>query len=224
MLITQPDHARLARLIMSRFVARDFADADRRDSILHAVEEHDNGWREVDEAPILGDDGRILDFVSVPIDVRQAIWPRGARRLAADPIAAALVAEHAVYIYRRFRGDSAWADFFNDMELIRDEFASGADLTGDEIAGDYFFLRIADLMSLVFCTGWTAPQEMDDHTVRLDGKALIVSPDPFAGANVPFEITGRRVPNRPFASAADARREFDAAPTVTLSGIVSGGR
>ena len=222
-LITQPDHARLARRMMSHFVARDFAHADRRDAILHAVEEHDNGWREVDAAPIVGEDGRLLDFVSAPLDVRQSIWAGAARRLAADPIAAALVAQHAIYIYRRFRDDRAWRTFFSDMERIRGEFAAGAGLTPADIARDYFFLRIADLMSLVFCTGWTDPQVMDDHVVRLNGERLIVRPDPFAGATVRLEIPGRRMPSRPFKSADEAASAFRTAPRITLTGCAVGG-
>lgn len=222
LLITQPDHAQLSRRIMSHFVGRNFADADRRDSILHAIEEHDNGWREVDASPIVGDDGRPLDFVSAPVGVRQAIWPRAARRLAADPIAAALVAEHALYIYRRFRDDPAWETFFTDMALIRDEFAAGADLPIDQLAQDYFFLRIADLMSLVFCTGWTEPQELDDHIVQLQGETLVVAPDPFDGAHVPLDVPARELPNRAFASTEDAAAAFRTAPRVTVTGLARG--
>jgi hypothetical protein len=222
LLITQPDHARLARRMMSHFVGRGFADADRRDSILHAIEEHDNGWREVDAAPVVGDDGRLLDFVTAPVEMRQAIWPRGVRRLAADPIAAALVAEHARYIYRRFRGDPAWDGFFTEVELIGEEFASGADLTPAELAHDYFFVRIADLMSLVFCAGWTEPQELEDHAVRLEGDVLIVSPDPFAGRTVPIEVRARPLRSGPFASAEAAARAFRGAPVVTVAGRVRG--
>jgi hypothetical protein len=221
-LITQPDHAALARRMMSRFVGRGFADAERRDSILHAVAEHDNGWREVDAAPIVGGDGRLLDFVTAPAEVRQAIWPRGARRLEADPIAAALVAEHALYIYRRFRGDPAWAAFFTEMELIRDEFAAGADLAADELARDYFFVRIADLMSLVFCADWTEPQDLEDHVVWLDRGTLVVRPDPFGGAAIALDVPARRLPAASFASAADAARAFRAAAVVTISGTARG--
>jgi hypothetical protein len=48
----------------------------RRASILHAVAEHDNGWREVDMAPTVDAEGRLHDFVSAPLDLRQGVWPR----------------------------------------------------------------------------------------------------------------------------------------------------
>jgi hypothetical protein len=221
-LITQPDHARLARRMMSGFVARGLLAAGRRRSILHAIEEHDNGWREVDGAPMLGDDGRVLDFVTAPLEVRQAIWPRGVRRLAADPTAAALVAEHAIQIYSRFRGSEAWAAFFAGVAALRDEFAARAALTVETLARDYFFLRIADLMSLVFCAGWDEPQELEDHVITRAGDAVIVTPDPFAGATQRVEVRGRRLTATRFASAAEATRAFGEAAVVTLEGVVKG--
>ena len=216
-LITQPDHARLARQMMSPFTSRGFATADRRDSILYAIEEHDNGWREVDAAPLVGDDGRLLDFVSAPAEVRQAIWPRGVHRLAADP-----VAQHAVTIYARFRSDPAWTRFFSDMEQIRDRFLMEAGLAAHALARDYFFVRLADLMSLAFCTTATEPQALEDHVITLAGATLIVAPDPFAGATVPIEVPGRRLQRVSFASRAAAAQAFDEAERITITGTARG--
>ena len=86
LLIAQPDHAVLARQIMERWQTGGLPGEPRRASILHAIEEHDNGWREIDAAPVLdGATGRVLDFITIPADTRQAVWPRGVGRLAADP-------------------------------------------------------------------------------------------------------------------------------------------
>ena len=52
-LITQPDHAALARRIMDRWIADDLPASPRRASILRAIEEHDHGWLDVDAAPIV---------------------------------------------------------------------------------------------------------------------------------------------------------------------------
>lgn len=221
-LITQPDHAHLAWRMMSSFTSRGFATADRRDSILHAIEEHDNGWREVDGAPLVAEDGRLLDFVSAPADVRQAIWPRGARRLAADPIAAALVAQHAVTIYARFRGDPGWTRFFSEMEQIRDRFLMDAGLSAHALARDYFFVRLADLMSLAFCTRATEPLALEDHVITLASDTLVVAPDPFAGTTVPIEVPGRRLQAVSFASRAAAAQAFDEAERITITGTARG--
>ena len=84
-LITQPDHARLAGTIMQHCVP--LASRPRRDTILHAIAEHDGGWIEDDAAPTINPTtGGIVDFVNAPLSVRQGVWPRGISRLAAvDP-------------------------------------------------------------------------------------------------------------------------------------------
>jgi hypothetical protein len=225
LLMTQPDHAALSARIMREWRANDFGNVPRRSVILQAVEEHDNGWREVDATPLVDETtGRILDFVTAPDSIRRGVWPRGVERLAATPYAAALVAQHAVHVYRRYRSDLGWAPFFSEMEAIRNRHLhAAAPLTLDDLLRDYFFVRAGDLASLAFCNGWTAVQSDDaGYAIRLEGSRLIISPDPFEGREVALEIIARELPNRPFRSASDAERAFSAAPSVAVKGVALG--
>src|SRR5687767_12815221 len=105
-LITQPDHAALARRIMEQWTS--LQSAERREEILLAIEQHDGGWQEPDDAPTVDPEtSTVFDFVRVPPAVRQDVWPRGVGRLAHSPWAAALVAHHAITVYDRYRTDSA---------------------------------------------------------------------------------------------------------------------
>jgi hypothetical protein len=104
LLITQPDHAALAAQIMAEWRRDDLPECPRRDVILQATREHDNGWIEFDRAPIVDTaTGRLLDFINAPEPVRQEIWPRGVERLRDRPYTAALVAEHALSVYEHYR-------------------------------------------------------------------------------------------------------------------------
>ena len=221
LLITQPDHAHLARTIMERCVP--LATRPRRDLILHAIEEHDNGWAEEDAAPrVSPTTGEVVDFVNAPADVRQAVWPRGVSRLAADPWAAALVAQHAVVIYDRFHSDSAWAPFFAEMRTMRDSMlrASGGRL--EDLLSDYEFVRLADLTSLTFCTGWTGEQRFGDWTVRLSG-TRVLTPDVFGGAEIPVEIAAKELQQTRFASDSQLRDALRDSQITVLRGTVLGG-
>jgi len=223
-LITQPDHAQLAATIMERWQANGLPGSPRRGAILFAIKEHDNGWREVDAAPIVdANSGEILDFMNLPDDARRGVWPRGVQRLAETPYSAALVAQHAVHIYRRYRDDAAWTPFFIEMELLRDDFLrQERSATLDELLRDYRFLRIGDLASLTFCNGWSEAPEEAGHAVTFDNEYLAVSPDPFAGERLSIAINARQLPATRFASAREAASAFSDAPTVTLTGTVSG--
>jgi hypothetical protein len=223
LLITQPDHAALSAHIMREWRAGGFADNPRRDAILLAIGEHDNGWREVDATPIVDEEGRIHDFVSAPDPIKWSIWPRGVDRLATTPYAAALVAQHAVHVYRHKREDGEWTLFFAEMERLRDRHLQSAGITMDDLLGDYPFVRIGDLASLTFCNGWSA-QQVDDvpYAIRFDGTRLTIAPDPFEGRQFAIEVNARELPKRPFRSAAELQAAVAAAPVVTVAAVTVG--
>jgi hypothetical protein len=219
LLITQPDHAHLARRIMEGCVALERR--ARRVEILHAIGEHDNGWAEEDAAPTIDPrTGTVVDFVSAPLRVRHAVWPRGVARLADDPWAAALVAQHAITVYDRFRRDAAWGPFFAGMEAARDGMLRASGLPLDQLLGDYAFVRLADLISLTFCTGWTDEQRFAEWTVRLAGTQVTVQPDAFGGATIPIAIDAKEVAHQPFQSDAELREAVSRGMSKTLRGEV----
>jgi hypothetical protein len=223
LLITQPDHAHLARRIMERCVP--LSQRPRRDSILHAVGEHDNGWTEADAAPDLDpESGTVIDFVHAPLRVRHEVWPRGVARLADDPWAAALVAQHALTVYERYRSHAEWTPFFSAMEAARDTMLHASGRRSGELAADYAFVRLGDLISLMFCTGMTDLQQFADWSVQLSGARVIVTPDAFGGERVPIEITGRAIRRAPLRSTAELRRAVAEGSAMTLRGEVAASR
>lgn len=217
-LITQPDHAHLAGRIMEHCVA--LKHRPRRDAILLAIAEHDNGWEEVDASPSVDPHtGRIVDFVSAPATVRQGVWPRAISRVP-DPWAAALVAHHAATVYARFRPDPAWTSFFADMEAARTARVEASGLSLDDLLSDYLFLRLGDLISLMFCTRSTEDVPFETWTIRLVDDSVIVRPDLFGGATVPFDVRAKEIADRVFRLDAELRAACDAAETMMLHGEV----
>jgi hypothetical protein len=93
----------------------------------------------------------------------------------------------------------------------------------EELEADYPFVRLGDLISLAFCTGWTEAQRVGDWTVQLAGIRVAVSPDIFDGATIPIEIAARDVRGRTFRSDFALRDAVREAPTTTLRGEVAGG-
>ena len=232
-LISQPDHAALARRIMERWAP--LHGAERRQSILLAVEEHDNGWQETDAHPSIDPTTRrLFDFVTIPTPAKQAVWPRGVARLAPeDGWAAALVAQHALTIYERFRADAEWTEFFAAMTASRDTLVHQSGRTPAQLTHDYGYVRIGDLLSLVFCNLWQEPQSYDRWQFRLheghkglEGReglvAVTVSPDGFAGRPVPIAVTAREIPDGPYESDAALQAAIRVSPRITLHGYVSG--
>lgn len=219
-LITQPDHAALSGRIMRQWLP--LHAADRRGSILLAVEEHDNGWQELDQAPTVNQaTGRINDFINAPAADRQSVWPRGVRRLSYDPWAAALVAQHAVTVYDRYRTDQAWDSFFTRMEALRDACVGETPLSLQDLQNDYAFVRIGDLISLIFCNRWER-ETYGAWTFERRGDRVVIDPDPFGAREVPVAVTARQIPEQTYLSDQALHQAIFEAPAVTLHGVVAG--
>lgn len=92
----------------------------------------------------------------------------------------------------------------------------------NDLVADYRFVRLADLISLSFCAGWTDEQRFGDWTVQLSDARLIVTPDVFGGATIPIAIDAREIFSGPFRSDGELRDAFRHAHVTTLRGEVAG--
>jgi hypothetical protein len=226
-LIPQPDHAALAARIMREWQVDLFPESPRKGSILRATEQHDNGWDEIDESLVVDEaTGELLDFIALPDALKRETSSRGIERLASDPYAAALVAQHRLHVYRRYADDPGWRSFFGDVAAARDAYLRAAGpIPLEQLLRDYTFVRAGDLASLAFCNNWT-DVEADGcgYAMRLEGQSMRIVPDPFGGRTIEIAIDAREIARQSFGSAADARRAVASAPIVTLRGFVSGDR
>ena len=223
LLITQPDHAALSAQLMTEWRADGLPAHPRRDIILLATREHDAGWADVDVAPLVDPaSGQVLDFVHAPDVTRQSVWPRSVERLTGEPYADALVAQHALHVYRDNRPDPAWTPFFEQMEALRREQLARTPHSLAALEHDYQFVRLGDLLSLFFANAWPGPRVEGPYTVRVAPGEVTASPDPFAGRHVPFTIRGRLLPADRYTDAEAAARSYAAAPVVTLTGTAFG--
>jgi hypothetical protein len=220
--ITQPDHAALAARILQAWRTDGFDRHPRRDRILFAIAEHDNGWIEEDDSTLVDEEGRPLDFIAAPPQVKHRIWPRGVARVAQrHPYEAALIAQHALTVHAGHRAEEPWRPFFKTMERLRTAMLEG--VADQAFEHDYRLVRTADLLSLVFCNGWTDPHELPGgRRTILKGTTLEVSPDPFAGARVALRIAARRLPRQTYRSAAALRAALAAARVEPVEGFAVG--
>jgi hypothetical protein len=229
LLITQPDHAQLAETIVAAMQTEPPLEGPARRTILLATREHDNGWMEVDAEPTIDPEtGRPCDFVSGPARVKHELWLRGITRVAkTDPLAGALVAEHAVTVYGYRQREPAWAPFFGAIEALRDALLQRIGMfTGaarETFEADYRCVRLGDALSLQFCSAWTEPQTTLGYQASVNRATLLVAPDPFAGASVLLRAIGRRIPARRYRHDADLRAALAAATPEVITGDARGG-
>ena len=221
LLISQPDHAHLAADIMSHATALDRH--PRRDTILQAIASHDNGWAIEDAKPSIDPaTGEVADFIRARTEVRQGVWPRAVGSLAEEnPWAAALVAHHALTVYSRLRANPDWHGFFTRMGVVRDALLKKSRFKPLDLEADYVFLRLGDLISLAFCTGSNDLNQFSGYRVELFRDRVIVTPDLFAGMEIPIQITAAELPEKRFRSDDDLHDALTRATPTSLVGTVS---
>ena len=228
LLITQPDHARLARDIVAAIRTEPALDTPSRDTILFATLEHDNGWIEVDAEPTIDPvTGRPCDFIAGPARVKHELWPRGIRRAAQNDLrAGALIAQHAVTVYAYRAGEPEWQPFFGPITAMREDLlgqlGAAGDIAREAFDQQYRCVRLGDSFSLQFCNGWTAPQETLGYRAELQGSRLVISPDPFGGAAVALRVMARRIPVRRYESDADLKKAVGLAIPEFVTGEAVG--
>jgi hypothetical protein len=215
LLITQPDHAHLAAEILALWRDGGLPSHPRRDDLLFAAREHDNGWREADAAPRWNAAaGRPHDFMTLPRADRVELWERGTCRFATErPYAALLIARHARNLFGGRRGEEGWdglLDFLADFERGLIEETGTAE---GELAADYRWIDLADQIALIAAARLPAPVSRHGFRIALlpsgeDGAVAVgLAPFPLAGATT-FRVGCRRIPARDYRSDADLGGEL----------------
>jgi hypothetical protein len=224
--LTQPDHAALAGRLAEAWMADGVPTRPTRSRLLAAVASHDVGWTDEDRAPRFDSQSHgPHGFVTAPLEVRQGAFVRGVEMLAGgDPYVAALVAQHGLTVYRRYQHDPDWQAFFPGLERRRDDLVAANGHAPFGFLQDYTVLGLCDLFSLVFCNGWREPHLMEGYEVVLERDRLVVTPDPFGGAEIEFDVPARALPLRPYWSQADLDAAWAAAVPTTLPGRAVGAR
>jgi hypothetical protein len=215
----------------------------RRDSVVLACAEHDEGWRIWEEDPALDPvTGGPCNFLDVEIERHLQFYRAAIDWLVEqDPYAGLLVSLHGCGIYRgRFGLDPALgfrqlraADeepiraFLFEQEALQRRITAelGADLL--EIWSAYRLLEVADRFSLYFCRprtdgtvdlGPLPGAGGEDRPLRLepvDDWTVVLRPHPFGG-EVGFDLARRLLPDRRWRSPVEFKDALAEAPLETV--------
>ena len=212
LLFTQPDHAALAGALMALWQRDGLPGHPRRQELLLAIREHDNGWREADAAPRIDPaSGRPLTFNRLSREDRIGIWRRGVRRFATErPFAALLILRHAIGIHRNNWASAGWKEFGEELAELEKELHEAAGIAHSAVQDDYRFLELADTLSLGACGALGIhPSEgtRAGYHFEIELGRIRLVPLPFAGATT-LNVAFRTMPRKSFDSAAGFAAEL----------------
>ena len=229
LLISQVDHARLARDLAAVWRKPLLSSPDADDAeLLAAIEHHDDGWARWEANPgVDPSTGRPRSFMEMAVAEWVNIWSHSIEESRkAGPLAGAAVAGHFLALLDRFdswrRGSEidkarvkAFTDYFQSRRLM---WASVYPLVGPDhrqaIADEATkSLQAFDLLSLWLCcnedpepTKIPFPGEHAIEFRALSGRRITADPWPMEADQGRFEVAGEVLPHGRYASGEEVRR------------------
>jgi hypothetical protein len=202
LLVTQNDHAHFSGELLSLWRDDGLPENPRRQEIVFAAREHDNGWREADAVPRVDPgSGEPYGFLSLPAVDRTEIWRRGVARYRTDrPYAALLIHQHAIVLHENGTGE--YDDLIAETRASRDRLLEETGIDESTLVADYPLIQLSDALSLVACRCFPGERERAGRRFWRDDGDLVIEPLPLAGATR-FRIPCRRVERRRYTGDTD---------------------
>lgn len=218
LVIGQPAHAWVTSQIARAWGNASYPAATPLEPVCLAAVQHDSGWAEVDLAPLLNPEtGRPRTFLQMPRAEHLRIWRTSpARVMAQCRYAALIISRHGTSLYDKVDPAPSEAEMIAahlaEQHALQAELSAGLDM--EEVARNGALLKTWDRISLALCH-WELPARVGDFTLAEDGAVVRLGPWPFSADRVEILCEGRELPGT-FASEAELRAAFDAAPAVAL--------
>jgi len=186
LLITHPEHARLAGDFAAAWGNDQFRSPEPRARVLKGINCHDDGWISRDAHPVITREGKPSAFSAalvskhaafeeIELDQYLAVRQRALQALAdEDAYAALLVSMHTINLLAEHadrsaidQGDLSFLDRFLEhqkqgQKKLRDAVAEDASLRDDEktdqaILENFHLLQACDNLSLLSCVAYSRP-------------------------------------------------------------------
>lgn len=238
LLISQVEHARIAVEIAANWMLPAPLEA-LRPQFLMAVEHHDDGWREWEQAPTIDDDGEPRDFMEMPMPVATGIWTASIDVAArSSPWCGLWISRHFCYLaelsleHRDDPTDRAAAQAF-----LKDQFAAQRRWRADVDVQDVTAIELAGLHALQFfdrvslwlcCAERTAGQMFPDpsggttHWSPESAMSIRVAGDGFAADELSLSVPAVAIEQRSYADDADLQAAIAQGERTSVNWILHG--
>lgn len=244
LVVRQVDHQVQCGLMARAWGNATFAPVECWESLIVAAERHDEGWREWDDAPRVGEDGAPVDFPEIDRSEHVELYARGIdAAVARDRRAGLVVSMHGQGLHEsrlgldgaprsRERQATAVRAFLEREEVRQGELRREiGDSTLSVWAWDaYRLLQAWDLLSL-YLLWYGLPKALTGTLARVPraagdpGEDIVMEPDgdrfcvlrpfPFAGDEVVLPVAARLIPNRRYSDDDDLREVLAGAQWIT---------
>lgn len=231
LLISQPEHARLARDLAAHWSTPDALLRPVLEEWLQVVEHHDDGWSAWERAPRLNRKGLPCAFDEMPIEESTAIW-RESIRICGEvtPVGAVWVSRHFSYLARHVLQHAgpespdgrAAGEFLQSQSSLA---GSSANFSEPLVEAGYLALQFFDALSLRLCLTQTPADSVLSLFGHPDlnlhhcgsGRGWKLSPPIFGTSPLEFFVPALVIPQQDLQSDADLQNRMRDARSTTFS-------
>ncbi|WP_161568286.1 DUF3891 family protein [Anaerobacillus alkaliphilus] len=152
LLFEQHEHARvcgeLARLWRDDY----FIGHKYKDSVIYAIDEHDNGWIELDQYPLVNEETKLpYSFVDYPLTPKLEAYVNGINRIAeCDPYAGLICSLHYASFFEHYTNGRG-QDFLCQERRRQNKLRQYVSVNFASLKFHYDLLQFCDNLSLYLC-------------------------------------------------------------------------
>ena len=232
-LVTHPDHARLAGKFADAWGNEDFERPEPFTSVRHAVYHHDDGWLARDASPSLTKLGKPEAFTRALVGTYSAfeeidlpsylhVRKEATAVVAAQDIYAGILTSMHTYNLLTEQADAstirpehrpAYTAFLAEQLAWQQEAAGRVGASAEALRRGFEFLQCCDNLSLIACSGYDQPRDLrhthpDKHGRRHAINCRPAGPGAYALSPWPLSVSEVKLPLRhreiPKTAALDA--------------------
>ncbi|OIJ18959.1 hypothetical protein BKP45_14625 [Anaerobacillus alkalidiazotrophicus] len=155
LLFEQHEHAKVCGELAEAWCEEYFIGKRKRKSVIYAIYEHDNGWIELDESPLINRERKIpFSFIDYPLTPKIKAYKKGIDIIEKkDRYAALICSLHYASFFERYtngRGED-FLSLERDRQKKLKEKLHIHKLEEEELLFHYYLLQFCDNLSLYLC-------------------------------------------------------------------------
>ncbi|MFN7252757.1 MAG: DUF3891 family protein [Anaerobacillus sp.] len=152
LLFEQHEHARVCGEFAKQWRDDYFSGHDNRKSVTYAIFEHDNGWIELDQQPLLNKETLLpYSFIDYPLKPKLAAYTNCINRVEKEDDYAALICSLHYTSFFEGYANGRGAEFITQERLRQEKLRRRLKINKESLLFHYNLLQFCDNLSLYLC-------------------------------------------------------------------------
>lgn len=180
-MITQHDHAKISGVLAEGWKTDFFWGHERKSDVVFAIYEHDRGWIDLDQTPLLNKDSMIpFSFTNYPVAPKIDHYKKGIDEVEAKNNYAALLCSLHYTSFLQHASDPISHNFYNQEKKRQQDLIKSLNIRGyaekeKKLQYHLNMLKFCDNLSLYICLNKPGVDKSEEHSFYRKGFSQLFS-------------------------------------------------